>query len=146
MVHNTTAVNEGGCFCGAVQIEAVGEPLEMGFCHCSFCRCWSGAPVTAFSLWKDDQVKIVRGAELLGRFNNSGFSDRCFCSRCGGHVMVGHPKLGLTDLPAAALPGLVFRPSVHLNYARAVLPMKDGLPKLRDFPAHIGGSGEAMAE
>jgi hypothetical protein len=27
-----------------------------------------------------------------------------------------------------------------------VLPMKDGLPKLRDFPKEFGGSGEAMPE
>jgi len=24
--------------------------------------------------------------------------------------------------------------------------MKDGLPKMKDFPAEIGGSGETMAE
>jgi hypothetical protein len=27
-----------------------------------------------------------------------------------------------------------------------VLPMKDGLPKLKDFPEELGGSGEALAE
>jgi hypothetical protein len=27
-----------------------------------------------------------------------------------------------------------------------VLRMRDGLPKLRDFPAEMGGSGEAVAE
>jgi hypothetical protein len=27
-----------------------------------------------------------------------------------------------------------------------VLPMKDGLPKLRDFPSELGGSGEAVPE
>jgi len=27
-----------------------------------------------------------------------------------------------------------------------VLPMKDGLPKLRDFPAEAGGSGQTMPE
>jgi hypothetical protein len=27
-----------------------------------------------------------------------------------------------------------------------VLPIRDGLPKLRDFPAEFGGSGEAVAE
>jgi hypothetical protein len=27
-----------------------------------------------------------------------------------------------------------------------VLPMRDGLPKLRDFPAEMGGSGEVLAE
>jgi len=27
-----------------------------------------------------------------------------------------------------------------------VLPMKDGLPKLKDFPAELGGSGEQLPE
>jgi hypothetical protein len=26
------------------------------------------------------------------------------------------------------------------------LPMKDGLPKMQDLPAEIGGSGEMLAE
>jgi hypothetical protein len=41
---------------------------------------------------------------------------------------------------------VAFAPAVHLNYAEAVLPMKDGLPKLRDFPAAAGGSGETVPE
>ena len=32
------------------------------------------------------------------------------------------------------------------GYAETVLPMRDGLPKLKDFPAEFGGSGEAIAE
>ena len=39
-----------------------------------------------------------------------------------------------------------FVPGVQVNYAETVLPMRDGLPKLKDFPAEFGGSGEAMAE
>jgi hypothetical protein len=42
--------------------------------------------------------------------------------------------------------GIAFEPQVHLNYAEAVFPMKDGLPKLKDFPAHAGGSGEIIPE
>ena len=37
----------GSCFCGAVQLEAEGEPEAMGYCHCSSCRSWSGGPVNA---------------------------------------------------------------------------------------------------
>ena len=36
------------------------------------------------------------------------------------------------DVYAATLPGLAFKPGVHVNYAETVLPMKDGLPKLRE--------------
>jgi hypothetical protein len=35
---------------------------------------------------------------------------------------------------------------LHVNYAETVLPIRDGLPKLKDFPAEFGGSGETMAE
>jgi hypothetical protein len=47
---------------------------------------------------------------------------------------------------AAAIPTLNFIPAVHFNYAETVLPMRDGLPKLKDFPAEAGGTGEMMAE
>jgi len=41
---------------------------------------------------------------------------------------------------------MTFKPTVHLNYEEKVLPIRDGLPKLRDFPKEIGGSGETMPE
>ena len=48
--------------------------------------------------------------------------------------MSKHPSLGLVDVFAATLPTLTFTPGVHVNYAETVLPMRDGLPKLKDFP------------
>lgn len=141
-----TDTHTGRCFCGTVEIEVTGAPLEMGYCHCESCRSYSGAPLVAFTLWRSGDVRIVKGAGSLGHFNKTGMSDRQFCTRCGGHVMAGHPTLGLTDVAAAVLPGLEFRPTVHLNYAEAVLPVRDGLPKLRDFPAEAGGSGETLPE
>jgi len=41
---------------------------------------------------------------------------------------------------------LAFTPGVHVNYAETVLPMRDGLTKLKDFPVEFGGSGETIAE
>ena len=136
----------GECFCGAVKIEAEGEPEAMGYCHCRSCRSWSGGPVNAFSLWKPESVRVVAGAEHLATFAKTAMSERQFCARCGGHLMANHPPLGLVDIFAATLPDLPFAPGVHVNYAETVLPMKDGLPKLRDFPKEFGGSGEAVPE
>jgi hypothetical protein len=62
------------------------------------------------------------------------------------HEGANHPTFGLVDVFAATIPTLRFEPGVHVNYAETVLPMKDGLPKLKDFPAELGGSGEAVAE
>ena len=53
---------------------------------------------------------------------------------------------GLVDVFAATLPTLKFIPGVHVNYAETVLPMRDGLPKFKDFPVDFGGSGGQIAE
>ena len=73
-------------------------------------------------------------------------SERQYCTKCGGHLMTVHPSLGMVDVFAATLPAVEFRPGLHINYAETVLPMRDGLPKLKDFPAEFGGSGEQIAE
>ena len=137
---------QGACFCGAVRIEADGAPQAMGYCHCRSCRSWSGGPVNAFSLWRPEDVRVTAGAEHVATYAKTPLSERKYCAKCGGHLMTNHPPLGMIDVFAATLPGLKFQPGVHVNYAETVLPMKDGLPKLKDFPKEFGGSGEAMAE
>ena len=137
---------KGECFCGAVQIEVSGKPEGMGYCHCRSCRSWSGGPVNAFTLWKPGAVQVTAGAEHLGVFRKTPGSERQFCKKCGGHLMTNHPSLKLIDVFAATLPTLKFSPGVHINYAETVLPMRDGLPKMKDFPGEFGGSGVQMAE
>ena len=136
----------GRCFCGAVEIEVTGAPAAMGYCHCRSCRSWSGGPVNAFSLWAPDAVRVTKGADRIATFAKTPMTERQFCTACGGHVMARHPTLKLVDVFAATIPDLVFTPGVHVNYAETVLPMHDGLPKLRDFPAELGGSGESVPE
>lgn len=136
----------GSCFCGAVELEVTGEPAGMGYCHCESCRRWSVGPVNAFTLWKPDAVRVTSGADNIGTYNKTETSYRKWCKTCGGHVYTEHPPLGLTDVYAATIAGLAFEPGVHVNYAETVLPIRDGLPKLKDFPAELGGSGEEVAE
>jgi hypothetical protein len=138
--------HSGSCFCGAVKIEAYGNPEAMGYCHCESCRRWSAGPVNAFTLWKPEKVKVTKGGEFVGHFNKTEDSDRQFCTRCGGHLMTDHPKLGLTDVYAAVLPSVAFKAGVHVNYQETHLRMQDGLPKLKDFPAEFGGSGMVLHE
>jgi len=138
--------HKGACFCGAVEIEVSGEPKGMGYCHCSDCRSWSAGPVNAFSLWAPDAVKVTRGAEHIGTFNKTEGSARQYCTRCGGHLMTGHPGMGLTDVYAATIPSLDFKPGLHVFYGQTVLRITDGLPKFNDMPAEFGGSGNMVPE
>jgi hypothetical protein len=138
--------HKGACFCGAVEISASGSPFAMGYCHCKDCRAWSAGPVNAFTLWKRDQVSVVKGKDKLASFALTDASHRKYCSKCGGHIMTDHPAAQFTDVYAAVLPTLKFEPAVHVNYASTVLRIKDGLPKMKDFPAEMGGSGKTLPE
>lgn len=136
----------GKCFCGAVEIRVTGEPAAMGYCHCASCRSWSAGPVNAFTLWKPDAVKVTKGAGELGAYHKTSNSERKWCKRCGGHLFTGHPQWALTDVYAATIPDLAFKPAVHVNYQESVLRIRDGLPKMKDLPKEMGGSGATLPE
>ena len=141
-----TGTYTGSCFCGAVQLAVSGEPAAMGYCHCDSCRRWSAGPVNAFVLWKPEAVRITQGADNIGTYNKTPNSYRKWCKTCGGHILTEHPAMGLTDVYAAVTPGFPFEPGVHVHYQEAVLPVRDGLPKLKALPREMGGSGEIVAE
>lgn len=141
-----TATYEGSCFCGEVELTVTGEPAAMGYCHCASCRHWSAGPVNAFTLWPPEAVKITKGAGNIGTYNKTSGSARKWCKLCGGHILTEHPGLGLTDVYAAVIPDLEYRPGLHVHYQETVLPLRDGLPKMKDVPAELGGSGETLPE
>ena len=136
----------GSCSCGAVQFTVTGDPAAMGYCHCDSCRKWSAGPVNAFTLWKPDALRVTRGAEKIGTYNKTPKSYRKWCKDCGGHLFTEHPHWNLTDVYAAVIPTLKFKPGVHVNYQETVLPIKDGVTKLKDVPAEMGGSGTPLPE
>lgn len=144
MNQNTTYT--GSCFCGAVEISVTGEPAAMGYCHCESCRHWSAGPVNVFTLWIPGAVEITKGEDQVGTYNKTPRSFRKWCKSCGGHLLTDHPPFSLTDVYAALLPDLTFKPAMHVFYEETVLPMKDGLPKFKDLPKEAGGSGETMEE
>jgi hypothetical protein len=137
---------KGSCFCGTVQFTVAGEPAAMGYCHCESCRTWSAGPVNAFTLWKPESLKVTKGSDAIGTYAKTPKSQRNWCKACGGHLFTEHPHWKLIDVYAAVIPGFEFKPGVHVNYQETRLPVHDGLPKLKDLPKEMGGSGVALSE
>jgi hypothetical protein len=137
---------KGSCFCGSVEFTVTGEPAAMGYCHCESCRKWSAGPVNAFTLWKPDAVRVTRGADKIGEYHKTDKSHRKWCKACGGHIFTEHPLWGVTDVYAASIPEFPFKPALHVNYQETKLRMKDGLPKMKDMPKEMGGSGITLPE
>jgi hypothetical protein len=137
---------EGACFCGAVEFTVTGAPVAMGYCHCESCRSWSAAPVNAFTLWQPDALRVTKGASLVGSYSKNPTSHRKYCRTCGGHVFTDHPLWGVTDVYAASIPDFPYQAALHVNYQETKLRIKDGLPKMRDMPKELGGSGVTLPE
>lgn len=69
---------KGGCLCGKVRIEAKGEPLRVGLCHCLDCRKHHGALFHASAIFPVERVQVTgKTAEYRGRH---------FCPACGSSV------------------------------------------------------------
>ena len=142
----SAATYKASCFCGAIELEVTGKPAFAGYCHCRDCQAWSAAPINAFSLWKSDSVRITKGESDIGTFHKTENSFRKFCKVCGGHLMTEHPRMRLIDVYANLLQGYTHAPTLHANYASKMVSVHDGLPKYRDLPADLGGSGETLAD
>ena len=140
------AVHKASCFCGAVEVEVTGQPAFAGYCHCRDCQSWSAAPINAFSLWPSASVRITRGEADIGTFHKTEHSYRKYCKVCGGHLMTEHPRMRLIDVYANLLQGFTHQPTLHANYGSKMVSVKDGLPKFRDLPAELGGSGETLPD
>ena len=89
-----------------------------------------------------DILKII----LFDLYAKTENSRRQWCKKCGGHLMTDHPGMGLVDVYAAILPKLEFEPAVHVFYGERTVSVKDGLPKMKDLPSEMGGSGETLPE
>tara|TARA_B100000780_G_C21093859_1_gene440993 strand:+ start:1242 stop:1565 length:324 start_codon:yes stop_codon:yes gene_type:complete len=78
--------------------------------------------------------------------NSSEVHERCWCSKCGDCIFSDHPTFDLVDVYESVLDGIEFKPGSHVNYAQSILPAEGGLPKFKNFPKELGGSGELMDE
>ena len=144
----TEPTYHGHCFCGAIRIEARGAPMFSGYCHCQDCRDWSGASVTPFVIWPFEAVTITQGEEQLALFSRVPETPRGWCERCGGNI--GAFRKDAEPPHVATGPhmfaGFPFAPTMQVFCAEAVIGIDDDLPKYRDIPEALGGSGELIPD
>ena len=110
---------QGTCLCGGIEFEMqasdqFGPGLEMGECHCTRCRGWSGAAGVPFVVADPAKFKVTKGQELLARYEPEGFSPRAFCSRCGSSLYSGS---GTYYVNAGVLQDLELKPAYHIHVA-----------------------------
>lgn len=73
---------EGGCNCGRVRFQTVGDPVRVGLCHCEICRKASGSHGNFFAVWSAEKVLIAGETQEWRHSTDS----RHFCPTCGSPV------------------------------------------------------------
>ena len=73
---------KGSCLCGAVEVAAP-DHKDIGLCHCSMCRRWSGGPM--FAVHCGPGVTFS-GKQQPARYQSSEWAERGFCPLCGTHL------------------------------------------------------------
>jgi hypothetical protein len=86
----------GGCLCGALRYEAVGEPLYSGHCYCTDCQRASGSGFIPFMGFSSSAVRFSgETRQFRTKAARGGEAVRNFCPLCGSLVFGG--EVGKTD-------------------------------------------------
>ena len=80
----------GGCNCGAIKFEVVGDVKSVVNCHCNLCRKMNGSAFSTYVAVTDDDFKLVSG-DLLAH-NVSEHAEKSFCGKCGTPIFNSNPK------------------------------------------------------
>jgi hypothetical protein len=114
----------GGCLCGSVRYEAMGEPSSQGLCFCDDCRRASGSLFVPFLCFARSAVRISGSTATHTIRGGSGADTvRNFCAACRSLVF-GTPQ---SDPPIYTIYGgslddpSQVRPRIAL-FARALPP------------------------
>jgi hypothetical protein len=122
---------QGGCGCGAIRYQVMGEPTMVGICHCTTCRKETGSVFMAYADWP------------LEAFTTTGevrtFEGRSFCPVCGSRLYsVGDDhveiKIGtLDDAPNNLIP----QEEIWVKRRESWLKPLEGAQRHREDPPRV---------
>lgn len=129
------------CWCGKVEFEYHGDPIDAKHCHCTQCQRLHGACFQWAALYFKTSVRLKPSCDPMylkffstqERHSDHSAPCKVSCRNCGSHlldegrtmVMAYPPSFGFKDqqIPDA------FAPSCHIFYKNRVINVDDGVPK-----------------
>jgi hypothetical protein len=129
------------CRCGAVGLEVTGAPIAQFFCHCDDCQAVHGGAYVPESVYRADQVRVVRGEPIAWKLKRN---PRVSCGQCGTRLFIDVVAIGLRGVNGYLLPEGAFNPQFHVNCRFAVRPVVDNLPHFKAMPPQFRGTDETV--
>jgi hypothetical protein len=124
----------GGCQCGRVRYQLVGEPLMLAICHCTECQRQSGSAFGMTMIVPSANLKVEGELKSFERSSESGRPVRCyFCPECGTRIyhQVNYVQ-GMTNLKPGTLDDtswLAPRVQSWISSKQPWTPLVEGLPQ-----------------
>lgn len=131
-------VLRASCLCQGIAFEIDGSIRDMLYCHCGMCRKAHGTAFRARGRIRTQDLRWVRGEDLLRFYESSPGEHRGFCSVCGSNMFTrfdAKPReLGLALGVLDDDPG--GRPICHVFVGSKApwFEIADALPQHERFP------------
>ena len=133
-------VRTGGCLCGAVRYESVGESLFSLLCHCRDCQHQSGSAYVAAMRVPAAGFRITKGEPKVYVSASDAGNEvmREFCPECGCPLFIrvsARPDIVGLRVGSLDEPG-EFRPEADI-FVKSAQPwdyMNPDLPKYQTYP------------
>jgi len=82
---------KGGCLCGALRYEALGNPAKMTMCHCKFCQRATGGAYMVQPVFSASEFAITKGRPKIYDHVSAGSGKTIhvnFCDACGTKIFL----------------------------------------------------------
>ena len=131
----------GGCHCGAIRYEVLGDAMTHALCHCTDCRRHAGAPMVAWTMYPEAALRITKGAPRV--YASSQHGRREFCAACGTGLFYRNDDMlpGIVDIQSATYDDPAAVPAqAHIQVADRIEWMVDAhlLPAFDRYPPRDG--------
>lgn len=128
---------KGGCHCGSVRYELIGEAITHALCHCSDCRRHAGAPMVGWAMFLESNLKILAGETKT--YESSQHGRREFCFHCGSSLFYRNANVlpGIVDIQTGTLDEPSKMPArCHIQTAERISWMSNvhTLPEFERYP------------
>jgi hypothetical protein len=115
------ATLSGSCLCGRVAFEVTEPFITVTYCHCTNCKKLSGGAGTVNGRARTDTIRVLRGEDLLRRYQPDEGTAKTFCSECGSNLFGGDwPHSEVASVRLSALDSPFERPPASHIFVRSV--------------------------
>jgi len=111
----TTKKYQGGCLCGNVRFEIIGNIKNIVFCHCTQCRKAQGSAFATNGNIDKNDFKFTAGEDQLTAYQE-GHLTKFFCQQCGSPIIsknTAYPNTVRIRLGAIETP-ITEKPEAHI--------------------------------